>query len=38
MIVFIAKGINAPSFEALEKMATRLRMGRRGLFDLSGAL
>ena len=34
----IERGINAPSFEALEKMAKRLRMEVRDLFDFSGDL
>jgi transcriptional regulator with XRE-family HTH domain len=31
----IERGINAPSFETLEKMGKRLRMKPRDLFDFS---
>ncbi|MGO8788430.1 MAG: helix-turn-helix domain-containing protein [Terriglobia bacterium] len=34
----IERGINAPSFETLEKMGKRLRMEPRDLFDFSGSL
>ena len=34
----IERGINAPSFETLERMAKRLRMEPRDLFDFSDSL
>ena len=34
----IERGINVPSFETLERMAKRLRMEPRDLFDFSGDL
>ena len=34
----IERGINAPSFGTLEKMAKRLRMEPRELFDFGGSL
>lgn len=34
----IERGINAPSFETLEKMGKRLRMEPRELFDFRGSL
>lgn len=33
----IERGINAPSFETLEKMGKRLRMEPRELFDFRGS-